>query len=113
MSDLGDHMATLEARVPKADTRRPIIVPIETFIPEPYELLKPFHVVVQPYEDEYVATFFDANIGATGDTQEEAVANLKDMILTLYERFCELGEGQLGPEPRRQRRILQSLLKKV
>jgi len=113
MPDRADRVATLEAAVPKADTGRPIIVPVETFLPEPYELLKPFHVVVQPYEVEYVATFFDANIGATGDTQEEAVANLKDTILMLYERLCELREGQLGPEPRRQRRILQSLLKKV
>ena len=113
LSDLASRMAAVEARVPKPEMQCPVIVPVETFVPEPYELLRPFHVVVQPYEDEYLATFFDASIGATGDTQEEAVANLKELILALYVRLSDLDEPQLGPEPCRQRRILQSLIRKV
>ena len=113
LSDLATRLEAVEARVPQPTVQSTVIVPVETFAPEPYRLLRPFHVVVQPYHDEYVATYFDANIGATGDTQEEAVANLKDVILSLYEHLRALSDAQLGPEPRRQRRILQSLIKKA
>ncbi|GAF95929.1 unnamed protein product, partial [marine sediment metagenome] len=33
----------------------------------------------------YIATFFDANISASGDTQTEAIFNLKDMIVGTFE----------------------------
>jgi predicted RNase H-like HicB family nuclease len=90
-----------------------IIVPIASFAPEPYEVLKPFSVVVKPVDNEYVATFFDANLSMTGDTEVEAVDNLKDIILTVFDKLQTETSDNLGVEPKRQLDILRSLIRKA
>ena len=55
-------------------------------------------VVVRPIDDEYLATLFDANLGMTGDTAEEAIANLKATIVDTFELFEE-NEAALGRSP--------------
>ena len=51
---------------------------------------------MEPVDDEFVATFYDANINASGDTREDAVENLKDVLVNTFRRYSELGENQLG-----------------
>ena len=63
-------------------------------------------VVIQPLGDEHLATFFDANINASGETQEEAFANLKDVLLGTFQMLERMAESQLGPGPKRQRAVL-------
>jgi predicted RNase H-like HicB family nuclease len=89
-----------------------MIVPVETFDPEPFELLREIKVVVQPDDDSWVAIYFDANINASGDTPQDAVANLKDMILGLFERLQREPKQRLGKEPSRQLAILNSLIRR-
>jgi len=92
---------------------QPIVVPIVTFAPESLTLREPIWVVVQPVDDAFVATFFDANISTSGDTQEEAIANLKDLLLDVYLDLEEEPEERLGPEPRRQLAVLRSLIRRT
>ena len=92
---------------------QPIIVPIVIFAPEPFRLSDPIWTVVQPIDDSFVATFFDANVSTSGDTQEEAVANLKDLILDIYVDLEEEPEERLGPEPKRQLAVLRSLIRRI
>jgi predicted RNase H-like HicB family nuclease len=99
-------------RIPSPEVARSIIVPIETLEPEPYELVRPVHVVVQPEEDSYVATFFDANVNASGETQQDAVANLKDMLVTLFERLEKEPRTNLGKGPALQLAVLRSILRR-
>ncbi|MBM4045752.1 MAG: hypothetical protein FJ279_11605 [Planctomycetes bacterium] len=102
----------LEARLTDLQSRTSIIVPIESFAPEPIEVIKPFHVVVQNKGDGFVATFFDANINASGETEEEAVSNLKDMIAGTFECLDRrLKAAQLGPGPRKQISVLRKFIK--
>jgi hypothetical protein len=91
-------------------TARTIQVPIISFAPEPYSLKRPIIAIVQPDWDQFIATFFDASITATGDTQNEAVDNLKEVLLNAFRRFRELGEDRLGPGPRKQYAVLKSLI---
>lgn len=42
-----------------------ILVPITTLAPEPYELIRDILAVVRPADDEFIATFFDANISTS------------------------------------------------
>lgn len=101
-------------RTSSSPTKRPSIswpvlaavVPITTFAPEPFEVLRPMSVVIQPLGDEHLATFFDANINASGETQEEAFANLKDVLLGTFQMLERMPESQLGPGPKRQRAVL-------
>ena len=88
---------------------QPIVVPIGTFAPEPFSLREPIWAVVQPVDDGFVATFFDANISTSGDTQEEAAANLKDLILDIYLDLEKEPAERLGPEPKRQLAVLKSI----
>ncbi len=90
--------------------KRIIYVPVASLEPEPFKLNRQIYIVVQPEEDQFLATFFDANINASGDTEVEAVDNVKDAIVSSFRRFEQLGEERLGPGPRRQYAVLRSLV---
>jgi predicted RNase H-like HicB family nuclease len=105
-----------EIREIKAElTRRveTILIPIATLAPEPYELVRAIPVVVQPAGGEFIATFFDANISTAGDTQEEAVANLRSLLLDMFEYLESEPPEALGPEPTRQLGVLRAFLKRM
>jgi hypothetical protein len=92
---------------------RSLWVPIETFTPEPYEAVKPITVVVSPVDDGFEAGLYDANLYSSGDTEVEAVSNLKSVILDTYNILEELDESKLGPGPLQQRKTLMSLIRKT
>ena len=89
------------------------VVPITTFAPEPFEVIRPLSVVIQPNDDDHLATFFDANINASGETQEEAFANLKDVLLFTFQMLERMSESQLGPGPKRQRAVLSACIRRT
>ena len=86
---------------------------ISTFAPEPYDVLHPIYVSIhQTDRDEYSASFTDANLHASGDTESEAFENLKSLMLDVYDSLAMEKEEDLGPEPKKQLSILQSFLSK-
>jgi len=86
-------------------------VPIQSLAPEPYEVIKPFQVVVRAADGEYIASFFDANLSASGETQAEAVLNLKDIIAGTFEILAGMNDAELGPGPLRQKRTLEEFVR--
>ena len=90
-----------------------IVIPIATLAPEPYELVRAIPVVVQPAGGEFIAAFFDANISTAGDTQEEAVANLRSLLLDMFEYLESEPPEALGPEPTRQLGVLRAFLTRI
>ncbi len=92
--------------------KQSIVIPIQSLAPEPYEILQPFSAVVIPGEGGFEAGFFDAEIFASGDTEEEAVWNLKSTIIDTYDRLSELSDAHLGPGPARQKQILSAYIRK-
>jgi len=86
---------------------------VETFAPEPYQVLRPFCVVLRADGDEYQALFPDAGISTTAETSEEALANLKDVIIGTYEALSRHAESQLGPMTLRQLRVLKEVMRKI
>ena len=84
--------------------------PITTFAPEPYDLLRQIVVVIHPNESGYTAGFFDANIHASGDTDEEALRNLKSLILDTFDALSMEPPDRLGPEPKRQLAVLREFI---
>ena len=103
----------LKDRVAELERSAPACVMIETFAPEPYKVVKPFHVVVQARHDEYVASFFDANLSASGTTEAEAIFNLKDVIVAVFESLAEHHENKLGPGPARQLHVLREFVERT
>ena len=89
-----------------------LIVPIQTFTPEPFEILQEIKVVVRPSDDEFIASFFDANINASGCNESDAVANLKEMIVSRFEHLDSLPPEKLGPGPARQITVLRAFMRR-
>lgn len=87
------------------------LVPITTLAPEPFDLLREVPVVVQRTDDGYLATFFDANIGMTGDTQAEAVSNLRLLLVDVFDEL-ETDEARLGPQTARQLAVLRTFMRR-
>lgn len=116
-SPVFEQIAALEREVREVKARlerdeRSIVVPISTFAPEPWDVAGPIHAVVQPAGEGYTATFFDANIAASGDTQQDAIDNLKEMVLLTLEDLEEEPEERLGIEAARQLAVLRKLIKR-
>jgi len=103
----------LDARCEALEVARPTVVPIQTLAPFPYRLVKPFEVLVTFHGDHYVASFVDANIGASGDTDVEAVLNLKDMLVSAFEMLAELNDDELGPGPCMQKHVLEEFIRRA
>lgn len=82
---------------------------INSLQPEPYKLLQPIPVLVQARDEEWVASFYDANLHASGDTEQEAFDNLRSLILDVFESLTE-EKAELGVEPARQIAILRTYL---
>lgn len=87
------------------------VVPIQTLAPEPYELVTPFLVIIEKSDDQYISSFADANISASGDTLEEAILNFKDVLLGTFDLLNSLSEDELGPMPQKQFAILKEYVK--
>ena len=69
-----------------------------------YTVQKPIPVTVRQDGDEFVATFFDANISTGGDTEQEAVANLQSLIADFYDDLVTTPDEKLGPSPKAEAR---------
>lgn len=113
IDSLEREIALLKKRISILEEAKPIIVPIETFDPEPYEVLKTFHVIIQSHAEEYVAYYFDANLSATGETKEEAIYNLKDIIIATFDALSSHDESKLGLGPLRQIKLLKKVIQKI
>ena len=87
-----------------------LVIPISTFAPEPYELKRPISVLIQRLDDGFMASYLEANINASGDTENEALDMVKDMMLIAYDRLSAKADRDLGPAPLRQKRILMSVI---
>jgi Arc/MetJ-type ribon-helix-helix transcriptional regulator len=89
------------------------VFPITTFAPEPYQIRRDIPAVVEPAGDGFIATFFDANISTSGDTEVEAVSNLRSLILDTFEYLDSEPSDGLGPEPARQLAVLRVFLNRA
>lgn len=103
-------VAILKNRCELIERLSPIQVPIQTFAPYPYILKKQITIVVRYQDDQYTASFFDANISASGDTQEEAIFNIKDMIIGIYDILRGADNKDLGVWPLQQKNILNEFI---
>lgn len=102
----------IKEKLTELQRQYPTVTIIDSMAPEPFDVIRPFHITVSPYEDEYQASLLDANLYAYGDTKSEAIWNLKDIIVATFDSFSAHGKEKLGPGPARQFEILNSLIRK-
>ena len=78
-------------------------------LPDPsLHVFRSLPAVVKKLGDEnFVANAPEVNINASGDTAEEALENLQDVVATVYRLYSSLPPHTLGPEPARQINLLR------
>ena len=121
LDELCERVAGLESKVEQVlkrlgelgALRRSFLVPIETLEPEPYEITRPFTAVVIEGEGEFEASIFDLGIFASGETEGEAIANLKETLADTVDRLNGLPDARLGKGPLRQKNLLNKCIRKV
>ena len=74
----------------------PCQLEIHTFAPEPYRVKKPIPVVVRAHEGEFLASFLDANVNASGETAHEAFEAVKALMLDMLDHLSR--QPMLGPK---------------
>jgi hypothetical protein len=88
------------------------LVSIASLAPAPYLLRQEVFILVRPCDGSYVASLVDANINSSGETVAQAVANVKDMMIRLYERLGAEPKNKLGKGPARQLSVLRDLIRR-
>jgi predicted RNase H-like HicB family nuclease len=105
-ADLLQRVEVLEEQI----RRRSVIVPIQDLAPARVEVIQPILAIIQEEDGAFVASFVDANINASGESQLDAVEMLKDVIASSFQLFLKK-EGVLGDEPRRQLAVLRHFVR--
>lgn len=103
----------IEKRMQRLESLQTKIIPIDSFAPEPYIVLKPILISVQAIEEEFEASWFDANIHFSGGNEDEAVRNLKGLILDRFDSCSNKSPDRLGPEPIRQLAVMREYIQKM
>jgi hypothetical protein len=85
---------------------------ISSFSPEPYNLKSPIKIKVVGNDSEYIASHYESNIHASGDTPFEAIENLKSVMLDTFDSLTSEPEGNLGLKAKHQRALLQSIIER-
>jgi hypothetical protein len=105
-------ISDLEARVEKLEATSTTCV--NTYLhacQDPHvAVLKPIPVSIRRLGDEYIASFLEANISVSGETEEEGFGDLANLIETTFKTYTALEEENLGPGPKRQLAILRQFL---
>ena len=83
--------------------------------PDVIEVTDDIPVIVKaigPEFDNFIASFSLANINASGETQEDAMRNLREVLSVRFLHYCD-NESKLGREPRRQLAMMRQHLKRL
>lgn len=97
----------------KQEISYPTILEIKSLPSETYEVVKPFHIVIKPHGEEFIASFYEVKLSAMGDFESEAIENLKDIIISTYELLSEHKESKLGPGPLTQFNSLKKYIRQI
>ncbi len=87
------------------------MVRIDDLSPMPFALRQAIFIALQDGDGEFRARFGEAEIEITGDSPEQAIANLKSLIVATYEDLVDAAPEVLDHRRRRQRRVLADLLR--
>ena len=106
MQMLERKMLLLEEQIRHSQNSKPKVVVINTLMSEPVIVKTPIYITISNVDDSYIAEFSDANISASGDTPDEALTNIKDIICAKYLLFKKHRVEELGKKIYQQYLIL-------
>lgn len=109
---LSSEVQELRAEIQRLSKERTFVVPLTTLAPQPFQMMLQIPATIAGDGEDFTATFMEANVSASGETEADAIANLKDMLVSTYETLEEIPPQELGPLPSRQWAILKSVVKR-
>ena len=101
---------SLEEKIADKVSLQPYVARIATLVPVRLQMKKDIPVLLKPQGEEFVASFLDANVNASGETEAEALNNLKATLATVFEKLRSLPAKNLGPGPARQLAVLREFI---
>jgi hypothetical protein len=111
--NLTKEMDELKDEIRQLCKTRTFVVPLTTLSTGSLQITQQIPVTIEGDGEEFTATFTEANISASGDTEADAIANFKDSLVSSFEALEGLRIEELGPLPARQWRILTTVVKRV
>jgi hypothetical protein len=110
---LTTEMEELREEIRQLCRMRTFVIPLTTLAPEPFQITRQIPVTIQGDGEDFTATFTEANISASGETEADAIANFKDSLVSSFELLEKKNSDELGPLPTRQWRVLSSTVSRV
>ncbi|MFN0053252.1 MAG: hypothetical protein ACKV0T_13800 [Planctomycetales bacterium] len=99
-------MQEFELRLRTLESEK-VTIHMESLFPASLTVIKPIPVAICRNDDDFSASFFDANIHATGDSEQEAFDGLREIIAAKFELYDSHDQSRLGPDPLRQIAVLR------
>lgn len=109
---LTSEVQELRGEIEQLRKQRTFVVPLTTLAPQPFQMTLQIPATIEGDGEDFTATFMEANVSASGETEADAIANLKDTLVSTYETLEEMPAHELGPLPSRQWAILKSVVKR-
>lgn len=91
-----------------AGQARSFRVTISNLFPYRAKLRKAIEANVRPSNDSWVASFFDANVHASGETEIDALDNLKGMLVDMLQSLTKIERSRLSRELQRTLEVLSN-----
>jgi hypothetical protein len=96
--------------MPALTEKRAFVTFVQSLGVEGLRVVQSIPVTVRPDGNEFVASFFDANISTAGETPQEAIDNLQSLIADVYELHEAARDDGLGPKMKKQRAVLREFV---
>jgi predicted RNase H-like HicB family nuclease len=97
--------------VERVAAQRTFVVPLTTLPPdEPLQMRLNIPATIEGDGEDFTATFTEANVSASGGTEADAIANLKESIANTYIRLEAIPPDEMMPLPARQWSILKNVI---
>ena len=113
LDNLERKLEAAQLRIEQLESRRLSHVRLQTFAPEPFEMLKEIEVAIEfNGDDDFLASFTDANVNASGCNEAEAIDNLKDNILSAFEYLDPLPSVKLAKPLQKQIAVLREFVRR-
>lgn len=113
LRSLSRELLNLREEVRQLQESRTFVVPLATLSPMPLEMVHQIPVTVQGSGEEFTATFTEANVSASGETEADAIAAFKESLLESFRILETMKPEELGPLPTRQWQVLQSVVRRI
>lgn len=78
----------------------------------PWKLIKPIPVTVSMVDTDCIASFVEADLHTSGDSPDDAILNLKSMLMDLFQILSAHKPTELGPGPKKQLDTLKQFVRK-